>query len=170
MAEEDCGMRCSLIAALVVAVLLGTGADARADATAFIGLSVTPVNRSTRGFALGFGFLIVAFEFEYADVQEQHGFGQTAAPSLRSGMFNGLLQMPFPVFRMQFYVTAGGGVYRERLDLATETNLGVNTGGGVKITLVGPLRVRLDYRVFRLNGQPLYPHPQRLYAGLNLAF
>ena len=30
----------------------------------------------------------------------------------------------------------------------------MNTGGGVKITLLGPLRVRVDYRVFTLRGEP----------------
>jgi hypothetical protein len=162
-------MRSRVIPALVLVALLGTAADGYADATAFIGLSVTPVNRTARGFAVGFGFLIVAFEFEYADVEEQRTFDR-AAPSLRSGMFNGLLQMPFPVFRMQFYATAGGGIYRERLGPLQETNVGVNTGGGVKIRLLGPLGLRIDYRIFHLSGQALYPNPQRLYAGLNLAF
>ena len=32
-------------------------------------------------------------------------------------MFNGLLQTPVPIAGMQFYGTAGGGVYRETLDL-----------------------------------------------------
>ena len=30
----------------------------------------------------------------------------------------------------------------------------MNNGGGVKIKLAGPLRVRLDYRVFTLRGSP----------------
>ena len=33
-----------------------------------------------------------------------------------------------------------------------ETNVGINVGGGVKMTLAGPLRLRLDYRVFTLKG------------------
>jgi hypothetical protein len=35
---------------------------------------------------------------------------------------------------------------------------------------VGPLRLRLDYRVFQLRGHPLHAQSQRLYAGLNLTF
>jgi hypothetical protein len=40
----------------------------------------------------------------------------------------------------------------------------------VKITLAGPLRARIDYRVLRLNGDPLHSVVHRAYAGLNLAF
>jgi opacity protein-like surface antigen len=162
-------MRSWTIPALVFVALLTTGSKAYADATAFIGLATTPVNRSARGFAVGFGFLIVGFEFEYADAEESHNV-DGRAPSLRTGMFNGLVQTPFPIFRMQFYATVGGGIYRERFETAQETNFGINTGGGVKITIAGPLRIRLDYRIYKLNGQPLYSRPQRVYAGVNLAF
>ena len=38
-------------------------------------------------------------------------------------MFNGLLQTPIPIAGMQFYGTAGGGVYHETLDeLSTVRN------------------------------------------------
>ena len=46
----------------------------------------------------------------------------------------------------------------------------LNTGGGVKINLAGPLRARVDYRVFNLKGNPRHNNVQRIYAGLNLAF
>jgi opacity protein-like surface antigen len=92
------------------------------------------------------------------------------SPSLRTFMFNGLLQTPIPIARMQFYGTAGGGIYRETLLEDSETNVGINVGGGVKITLIGPLRVRLDYRVTTLKGDPRHPRPQRFYAGVNLKF
>jgi len=52
----------------------------------------------------------------------------------------------------------------------TQRGLGYNTGGGVKIALVGPLRVRIDYRVFKLGGGALYSPAHRVYAGLNLKF
>ena len=45
-----------------------------------------------------------------------------------------------------------------------------NTGGGVKISVLGPLRARLDYRVFKLRGAPLYSTVHRFYAGVNLGF
>ena len=153
-----------------LAVLLGVLAipsTASADLTAFLGVSPTPTNRTVRGFALGTGLLIVGFEFEYAHTNEDV---TEASPSLRTFMFNGLVQTPVPIAGMQFYGTAGGGVYRETLIDKSDTNAGVNVGGGVKINLVGPLRLRLDYRVTSLKGDARYPRPQRFYAGVNFKF
>jgi hypothetical protein len=153
---------CALLVTLCVA------SPAFADATLFIGSSTTPSNRSAKGLAVGVGLLIVGFEYEFADTSENL---EEAAPSLRTGMGNVLLQTPFPVAGMQFYVTTGGGIYRERLgETQQETHLGLNTGGGVKVTLLGPIRARLDYRVFKLRGEPLHSTVHRVYAGLNLAF
>ena len=142
-------------------------AKASADVTAFIGTNSTPSNRLAKGLAVGTGLLIVGFEFEYAHTNEDVA---QEAPSLRTFMFNGLLQTPVPIARMQFYGTLGGGVFRETRDDLSETNLGINVGGGVKMTLAGPLRLRLDYRVHTLHGSPLYTNPKRFYAGVNLKF
>jgi hypothetical protein len=155
---------------VAAALLLGTAATASADFTGFLGATSTPVQRSTKGLAVGTGLLIVGFEAEYADVTEDLVAG---APRLRTFMFNGLAQTPIPIARMQFYGTLGGGVYRESfstLPNASETNFGTNVGGGVKISIVGPLRLRLDYRVFSLRGTPRYTNVQRFYAGVNLKF
>ena len=83
-------------------------------------------------------------------------------------MFNGMIMTP--TSGVQLYATAGGGFYRERLLEQQETHFGTNVGGGAKITLVGPLRLRLDYRVFNLRGSPLHRSPHRFYAGANIAF
>jgi hypothetical protein len=40
----------------------------------------------------------------------------------------------------------------------------------VKISLLGPLRARVDYRVFKLQGDPLHDVVHRVYAGVNLRF
>jgi hypothetical protein len=127
-------------------------------------LSPTPDTRSTRGFSAGISLVVVGFEFEYGNTAEDRVNG---APGLTTGMINGLVQTPTTT---QFYLTAGGGVFRERLAGAGETFVGTNIGGGVKLNLAGPLRLRLDYRLFNLRGSPLYAHPQRFYAGINLAF
>ena len=147
-------------------------AKASADVTGFLGANSTPTTRPVRGFAIGTGLVIVGFEFEYAHTSDDL---ENAAPELRTFMFNGLVQTPIPIARMQFYGTAGGGVFRETLDLISgdrisETNVGINVGGGVKITLIGPLRLRLDYRVHTLHGTTLYSNPKRFYAGVNLKF
>lgn len=152
---------------LLLFLLLAVPSAARADLTGFIGVNPTPSNRPLKGFAIGAGLVIVGFEFEYASTNEDI---QEGAPRLRTFMGNGLVQTPIPIAGMQFYATAGGGVYRETLADASETHVGVNVGGGVKMTLAGPLRLRLDYRVFTLQGEPRYSKPQRFYAGLNLKF
>jgi hypothetical protein len=152
---------------LPLTALLLVPATAWADATAFLGTNRTPTNRMVKGFAAGVGLLVVGFEFEYATTNEDL---VNASPQLRTFMFNGLLQTPVPIAGLQFYGTAGGGGFRETLSSLSETNVGGNVGGGVKMSLAGPLRLRLDYRVFNLRGSALYQHPQRFYAGLNLKF
>jgi opacity protein-like surface antigen len=151
----------------VLTSALLTPSLAWADFTAFLGVNPTPTTRAVRGLSAGAGLLVVAFEFEYANTSEDD---DELAPGLRTFMGNGLVQTPVPIAGMQFYATAGGGMYRERFGDASETNFGINVGGGVKLSLVGPLRLRLDYRVFTLQGDPRYEKPQRFYAGLNLKF
>ena len=152
---------------LALAALLVFPVAASADVTAFLGVNGTPENRLVRGLSGGGGLLIIGFEFEYANTSEDLEEG---APALRTYMMNALLQTPFPIAGMQFYATAGAGGYRETFGAFSETHVGVNVGGGVKVTLVGPLRLRLDYRVFNLQGESLHDRPQRFYAGLNLKF
>jgi hypothetical protein len=160
-------MRKLLPVALFTVGLSGLAAPAHADLTGFIGATTTPSSRLVRGVAAGIALVIVGFEFEYADTAEDLA---ADAPSLKTGMGNVFVQTPFPINGFQFYGTVGGGFYRERLDTRQETHVGANVGGGVKIVLAGPLRLRLDYRLFNLRGEPLHGRPQRLYAGLNLAF
>ncbi len=161
---------------VVAALLLIAPAPAFADLTAFFGRTTSPDARNARGLAIGTGLLIVGFEFEYSSSDEDTtlpGGIIDQAPELKTYMFNGLLQTPVPIARMQFYGTLGGGVYHETLSIDPgndDTNFGTNIGGGAKITLVGPLRLRLDYRVFNLRGTPRHSNPQRFYAGINLKF
>ena len=155
----------SLRATLIATLLLLIPAPAFADITAFVGLLNKPESRPTRGFAAGIGLLVVAFEFEYANAAEDL---EKARPSLTTGMGNIVVQTPFS--KLQFYGTVGGGVYRERLGDVQETNLGTNIGGGVKFALLGPLRARVDYRIFNFRGEPIHATVQRFYAGLNVKF
>ena len=152
---------------IALLLVLSSAVPAFADATAFIGSTTTPANRPTKGVAVGVSLVIVGFEFEYASASETP---EDAAPGLRTGMGNVLLQTPFPVVGMQFYVTTGAGLYRENLGELQETHVAFNSGGGAKISLLGPLRARLDYRVFKLSGEPLHSVVHRIYAGINFAF
>jgi opacity protein-like surface antigen len=165
-------MRSSLRPAVLAAALLLVPSVARADITAFIGATVTPATRPMKGFAVGAGLLAVGFEFEYAHTNEDLGDPVEPGPELRTFMFNGLVQTPFAIAGIQPYGTLGGGFYRETLSVGdrSETSFGTNLGGGAKINLLGPLRLRLDYRLFKLRGSPLHATVQRFYAGINLKF
>ena len=155
------------VLALIVLFLAGTARPARADITAFLGLSPTPERHFLRGFSGGLSLLIVGFEFEFSHLAEDDIDG---LPGLKTYSGNVLAQTPIEIKGIQLYATAGAGGYRETLGDAEETHVGINLGGGAKIRLLGPLRVRLDYRVFRLRGSPLYTTYQRFYAGGNIAF
>lgn len=169
---------------LLVLMCLGFALGARpafADATLFIGTagvsdSANAARQTTKGFALGAGLVIVGIEFEYASAGEDE---ERLGPELRTGMGNVYVQTPIPIFGLQFYATTGGGLYREKTTVATtgdlqKTGFGTNTGGGVKISLLGPLKARVDYRVFKLLGEKPQPNWQstvhRIYAGVNLGF
>lgn len=147
-----------------LAFVLLSAAPARADITAFLGLSPTPDNHAVRGISVGVSLLLLAFEFEYANLSEDEP-EQLAGLKTYSG--NVLVQTPT---RMQLYATIGAGGYQENLGPLQETHVGVNVGGGIKIPLLGPIRVRADYRVFQLKGSPLHSTYQRFYVGGNLAF
>jgi len=151
----------------VVAALSLIATPARADATLFLGTTTTPDNRSLRGAAFGLGLLVVSFEFEYASTTSDV---DSVAPSLKTGMGNVLLQTPGMIHGFQPYFTIGGGLYRETLGAHSDMGLSTNTGGGVKVALVGPLRLRVDYRILRLGSGALYSPAHRIYVGLNLKF
>jgi hypothetical protein len=148
---------------LALALVAGQPSPAHADATAFWGYSPTPSNRSATGFAVGVNIIVVGFEFEYSHVAEDSA---AAATGIGSGMINALIQTPT---HTQLYVTAGGGFYHETLNSNGHTGFGSNVGGGIKLPLAGPLRLRIDYRVFNLHGSAA-KNPKRLYAGINLSF
>src|SRR5687768_7815096 len=116
-------MRISLAPTLALLALL-PAAPTAADATAVVGTATTPSNRSLRVFSAGLGLVVVAFEFEYANVAET---AEDAAPGLKTGMGNVLLQSPVPIKGIQPYFTTGAGIYRETLGTAhQETNFGLN--------------------------------------------
>ena len=153
------------IALVALALLVAGPRPAAADITGFWGWSPTPATRSLKGFAIGIHLLVVGFEFEYAQTREDE---LKAAPSLTTGTFNALVSTPSS--SKQIYLTAGAGVFREGYRGLTETNIATSIGGGLKIGLAGPIRVRIDYRLFALRGDPLFKTPQRFYAGLNMSF
>ena len=153
--------------ALAICLSAAFASTAAADFTVFLGANMSPANRPVRGGALGFGLLVIGFELEYSFTPDDP---TALAPSLRTGSGNLLLQTPIAFMGIQPYFTTGGTVYRETLGSHSDTSFGVNTGGGVKVTLVGPVRLRVDYRVLKLGSGALESPAHRVYAGLNLKF
>ena len=149
---------------LTLLFVIASASPARADVTAFLGLTPTPERHLARGFGVGVGLLIVGFEFEYSNTGEDE---VEFLPGLKTYSGNVLVQTPTSV---QLYGTVGGGGYQERLGDEDEMHVCTNIGGGIKIPLVGPLRLRADYRIFKLQGTPLHSTYQRFYVGANLKF
>ena len=160
-------MRLRLAMSTAILLVCAAAAPARADVTAFLGTTMTaPSHRAVKGFAAGMSLLIVGAEFEYASTSEDPSIAAASRKTTSGNVFVQTFGLP----RFQLYLTTGAGVYRERLGTSQETNFVLNNGGGVKINLAGPLRARVDYRVFNLKGNPQHATVQRIYAGLNLAF
>lgn len=155
------------VLALTALFLAISPRPAAADITAFLGLSPTPERHTVKGFAGGLSLVIVGFEFEYSHLGEDP---LEVLPGLKTYSGNVFVQTPIEVMGTQFYATAGGGGYQEYQSAREEAHFATNFGGGAKIRILGPVRLRLDYRVFRLKGEPLYPTYQRFYAGANIAF
>lgn len=155
------------LAAVTLCCLLTGPAPVSADVTAFLGLTVTPETRLARGLAAGGGLVIVAFETEFSRISEDT---REARPGLTTVMGNVLLQTPVAISGVRLYATSGLGVYREQLGEASETAVAGNLGAGMKIGVAGPLKLRLDYRLFRLRGAPVHDVYHRVYAGATLGF
>jgi opacity protein-like surface antigen len=155
-------------ALLLAALILAAGAvPARADLTVFAGLQNAPAVRPSTGIGLGFGLLLVGWEVEIARVTQET---ENLAPSIASGTASVYVQNPIPISGVQVYAIAGAGLYRERLaDVYEQNDVHVALGGGAKIQLIGPLKLRLDYRFFKLRDSRS-ENPQRVYAGLTLSF
>jgi opacity protein-like surface antigen len=140
---------------------------ASADITAFLGATPSPVNRGLTGAAVGFGLIIVGAE---AEVSRWPAVSTADTAALTTWSANGLLQTPGGISPVQLYATAGAGLYRETTGTTSRMSTALNTGGGVKVKVAGPIRLRLDYRLFRLQGTPQTAVLHRIYGGATLAF
>lgn len=166
-----------VIGAPLLALLLIAAAPrpARADITGFLGAVRRPgtgptsdhTMKSVTGASFGMGLIIVGFEVEGAITPEDT---VNKVAGLKTGMANVMVQTP--TSGVQLYATTGAGFFHETLGTVADTNLATNIGGGLKLALAGPLRLRLDYRIIHMNGRgdPTTSTVQRFYAGLNLKF
>lgn len=156
------------ICLLTVLFVVLAAREAAADVTLFTGKTANPSNRAVRGVAVDAVLLILGIEFEYSSSSEDIA---TGAPSLRTAMFNGIVQSP-SVLGLRLYATAGGGLYEERITSTDyrKRGAGTNTGWGVKIPVYGAVGLRVDFRLFSLRGSAVDETVKRFYVGANLAF
>lgn len=147
--------------------LLLIPAPARADITVFLGATPSPVNRGLSGAAAGLGLVVVGAE---AEVTRWPSVPASGTTSLTTWSANGLLQTPGGLSPVQLYATVGAGLYRETAGMTSRMSTAINTGGGLKVKVAGPIRLRLDYRMFRLQGAPQTAVMHRIYGGASLAF
>jgi hypothetical protein len=146
--------------------------DSPVNATVFAGVAMTPDPHGAIGVAVGVRprLTAVSLEFEYSRS------GSDAAervPAIVTFSVNFLLQFPVQRSRYQFYGTLGVGVYGLLRDNENSEPDGVqNVGGGAKITVAGPLKLRVDYRAFRLAPIPgeYHANEHRVYAGVVAGF
>ncbi len=154
----------TVLAVLSLLGLVAAPAPAHADITAFFG-AANPETRMAKGLSFGVSVIVVGFEVEYSDISAKEDAG---APRIRTGMVNAIVQTP--TSGVQLYGTIGVGGYRENLLGESETSTAFNIGGGLKMGLLGPVKLRVDYRLFTLRGNPVDKTVHRVYAGLNTSF
>jgi hypothetical protein len=152
--------------------LAASAAPARADATAFAGVTTASTARPTFGVAWGRCPGVIGFEIEFA---RTIGTATEGQPSLSTVGASLIVQMPATSRGPQFYGIGGLGAYGESLGNGRgSTGLSGNVGAGAKFPLGGHLNLRVDYRFFLLNdsaeGLPVFPRPHRFSTGLSLAF
>jgi hypothetical protein len=144
---------------------------AHADLTGFAALTA-PTPRGTVGGAFGRSNDWGGFELELAHTYLD---SSTGAPTVVTYGVSFFKRFKSPSPRVTFYGLVGFGVYCETGGRAN-SGLGgnKNLGGGAHLRVAGPLKLRLDYRWFRLGtpdgGEPVSRNLQRLSAGLSVAF
>lgn len=156
------------------AVIVMFPVSARADVTMLVGPMLVGGPRPSVGVAYSYCPSVVGFEIEYLGTLG----GVSAADSPAGGIFASLIVQPATTSNLQFFAIGGFGIWSEKFANGDGTG-GLdakNIGGGVKIRLAGPLRLRLDYRLFVLGDLqdgdrgPTTKYPQRFSAGLQLVF
>ena len=156
------------LATVLLVLPTALAGTAYADLTAFAGTHRATTGTWTLGVSLGMSLRLTGIEFEYARTRAEPTVGTA---SLETGMANLLVHTPLDSLGpFQIYGAVGGGVYRERLAGWEDLGAGVNAGGGVTIAIAEPLRFRVDYRRFALRDARHRRSPERVYAGVTLAF
>src|SRR5690606_25954591 len=147
--------------------------SARADATVLIGLTSVDTVRPPFAFSFGYRPSAVGVEVEYLTTKP----GDYSA----GGSFGSVIVQRLTIAQAHIFVVAGAGVWGAGFEAGKRTRLcsAVTVGGGALLHVTGPLKLRPDYRLFRLGEvskeeigaiSPSRKHPQRIAAGLSVRF
>ena len=159
--------------ALIGLALVVFATPAHADALVFTGaLASGSGARLITGASIGFFYpalgSIGGWEVEYARTR-----GGTQSPGIYTLGASLLVQSLPNADGLQFYGALGGGSYtRDEAGSLFQANV----GGGLKVRLAGPLRLRFDYRLYILQRSDAgeffteHRHPQRVTVGIGLGF
>ena len=109
----------------------------------------------------------VSLEFEYVRSQPNPVASGSGIATLAGNI---LVQPTRQRAGLQYYGTFGVGFYSVLRDYQGSTDSARNIGGGAKVTLAGPWKLRMDYRAFllaRTGGNHL---AHRIYVGMAAGF
>lgn len=146
--------------------------DLALNVTAFGGAAAVPGLHGAFGVAVGVKPRPspVSFEVEFARTR---GDSAAGVPAIVTFSGNLLVQVPVRRSRVQVCVTFGVGIYVQQSDRGTsEPNDARNIGGGLKVRLAGPFKLRVDYRkilLSRIVGE-YHSNEQRLSVGIVAGF
>ena len=165
-------MLCLMALTVSTASAVAQTRESPVNVAAFAGVAMAPGPHAAIGVAVGVRPRPgpVSLEFEYSRSRSDPPAG---VPAIVTFSGNLLVQLPIRPSRFQFYGTFGVGFYVLLLDHhSSEPNDARNFGGGVKITLAGPLKLRMDYREFRLAriGGEYHSNEHRFYVGIVTGF
>lgn len=164
-------IRIVLIGALIVAVPSGARA---ADAAVLLGLMTLNGPRPAIGVAIGHAPSVAGFEIEYLATLGRGSADQSVA----GGIFGNLIVQPVMIGNLQPFAIVGLGIWGETFADGAGTGVSgaKDIGGGIKVRLADPLKLRLDYRLFLVGSAPdasrlpSTTRPQRISAGLHVVF
>ncbi len=165
-------MFCLMALTLSAAPAVAQTRESPVNVTAFAGVAMAPGPYAAIGVAVGVRPrpIPVSLEFEYSRSRSDPAAG---VPAIATFAGNLLVQWPRQPSRFQFYGTFGLGLYVLLLDHhSSEANDARNIGGGAKVTLTGPLKLRMDYRAFFLApiGGEYHSNEHRFYVGIVAGF
>ena len=138
-----------------------TAARAQGHMTLLSGVYSGAPSRPAIGYAWGFGDAGGGGEVEVAATR---GSGSVSAGSITAAWF---FPTPLKVRGASLYGLAGLGAYADRH--TEELTEAIALGIGTKIRFAGPIKIRLEYRLYVVRKDGV-PPPQRLSAGLSVGF